>query len=417
MDAQRDIMEDTRQKSSYLGKMLANIEYSDADIDEIETQIKQLNEKAVSSSDVLRNIKDTLKDLDSAMGSQSHGIEITPFTKKIRDLNKGMSIYYGDNKDSFSMEYHGMGTRSWSSLLTLKSFINQLSSQAENKNNVFFPLLAVEEPEAHLHPNAQKKLYGQINNIAGQKIISTHSPYIAAAADIKQIRNFYKSEKVNCGRIKIDASNKEDIRKIERRVISRRGEMFFSKLIVFFEGETEEQALPVFFRKYFSRTHVEVGLDFVGVGGYTNYLPFIRFAEDLGIPWLILSDAEQKAKTNVSEQFQKCNTQKNLNEVVLYLDGSNNFERQLIADGFQDEIRKSILGFYDYDNEQNRADREQKVESYTDDELYETIKKNKTKYGPAVAEKIIESGKELPPKIVTLFEKVKSILKLGGVDV
>jgi putative ATP-dependent endonuclease of OLD family len=201
MDAQRDILEDTKLRSSYLGKMLSKIKYSTDDIKAIEQQIEQLNEKAVSSSDILSNIKETLKGLDSALDNQSGGIEITPFTKKIRDLNKGLTIYYGDSQDSFSMEYHGMGTRSWSSLLTLKSFIGLLASNAETGKTVFFPVLAIEEPEAHLHPNAQKQLYSQINSIAGQKIISTHSPYIAAVAELGQIRNFYKDHRVHCGRV------------------------------------------------------------------------------------------------------------------------------------------------------------------------------------------------------------------------
>jgi len=123
MEAQRDILEDTNLRSSYLGKMLSKIEYSKEDIKEIEEQIELLNEKAVSSNDILSNIKTTLKELDTAMDTRSEGIEITPFTKKIRDLNKGLTIYYTDRHDSFSMEYHGMGTRSWSSLLTLKSFV------------------------------------------------------------------------------------------------------------------------------------------------------------------------------------------------------------------------------------------------------------------------------------------------------
>jgi putative ATP-dependent endonuclease of OLD family len=52
MDAQRDILEDTKLRSSYLGKMLSKIEYSADDIEAIEQQIEQLNEKAVSSSDI-----------------------------------------------------------------------------------------------------------------------------------------------------------------------------------------------------------------------------------------------------------------------------------------------------------------------------------------------------------------------------
>jgi putative ATP-dependent endonuclease of OLD family len=237
MDAQRDILEDTKLRSSYLGKMLSKIKYSTDDIKAIEQRIEQLNEKAVSSSDILSNIKETLKGLDSALDNQSGGIEITPFTKKIRDLNKGLTIYYGDSQDSFSMEYHGMGTRSWSSLLTLKSFIGLLASNAETGKTVFFPVLAIEEPEAHLHPNAQKQLYSQINSIAGQKIISTHSPYIAAVAELGQIRNFYKDHRVHCGRVAIDVLEDDEAqRKIERQVINTRGEIFFSKLMVFFEG-------------------------------------------------------------------------------------------------------------------------------------------------------------------------------------
>lgn len=202
MDAQRDILEDMKTRNSYLGKMISRIEYPKEDVKEIEQKIKELNEQTVSSSYILSNIKTTLEELDSAMDTSSDGVEITPFTKKIRDLNKGLTIYYTDKKESFSMEYHGMGTRSWSSLLTLKSFINLLDKNAEDKQLPFFPILAIEEPEAHLHPNAQKKLYKQIEGIKGQKIISTHSPYIAASAELSQLRNFYTEEVcVACGAI------------------------------------------------------------------------------------------------------------------------------------------------------------------------------------------------------------------------
>ena len=353
MDAQRDILEDTKLRSSYLGKMLSKIEYSPKDIKDIEDQIKFLNEKAVSSSDILSNIKTTLKELDTAMDTRSEGIEITPFTKKIRDLNKGLTIYYTDSHDSFSMEYHGMGTRSWSSLLTLKSFIALLSKNAEKEKSVFFPVLAIEEPEAHLHPNAQKKLFGQIDAIAGQKIISTHSPYIAATAKLGQIRNFYKDETVTCGRIETDSLTGEEIRKINRQVINTRGEIFFSKLIVFFEGETEEQALPIFAQKNFGKTSVEMGLDFVGVGGYGGYLPFLRFAEALNIPWIIFSDAENTSgkniKASVKKHFSELGSTKNESDCIVFLDDGNDFEKYLIKCGYIEEIELALADLHSKD--------------------------------------------------------------------
>lgn len=412
MDAQRDILEDIKLRNSYLGKMVSKVEYSENDVKTIEEQIKLLNENAVSSSAILKNIKETLKDLDTTMDTPKDGVEITPFTKKIRDLSKSLTIYYSDQEDSFSMEYHGMGTRSWSSLLTLKAFISFISSDAKKNGSVFFPILAIEEPEAHLHPNAQKKLYGQINSIVGQKIISTHSPYIAAMAELNQIRNFYKDTTVVCGRIEIDSLTQEDIRKINRQVINTRGEIFFSKMIVFFEGETEEQALPVFAKKYFNETHFEMGLDFIGVGGFRNYLPFLRFAEGLKIPWIIFSDGENNVVESVRSQFSECGSKKIESDCIIFLEPNKNFERQVVDDGFGDEIKQAIVSQGTYHSKEHEKAKTLEISNYDNNKLYKIINTSKTQYGPVIAETIVQSDKKLPPKVIDLFKKVTAKLKM-----
>jgi len=418
MDAQRDILDDLKSKSSYLGKMLSKIEYSPDALFAIEEQIKALNETAVSDSSILSDIRETLKELDSTIGSHNENIEITPFTKKVRDLNKGLTIYYGDEQDSFPMEHHGMGTRSWSSLLTLKAFIKLLESNAND--NPFFPILAVEEPESHLHPNAQKKLYSQINSMSGQKIISTHSPYIAGASDISEIRSFYKDEVVKCGKIDVSNLTPEWKRKIDRQVIQSRGEIFFSKYLVLFEGETEEQALPLLFEKYFFKTSIELGVDFIGVGGFRNYLPFIRFAEDLKIPWIIFSDNDINGdvKVGVQQQFINSLTDKEEAETIIFLNDTCDFERQLIVDGFQEEIKQVFISLLEYNNEQHRIATEeakqQEINSYTNDELYVKMTGMKTKFAPLIAHQIFLSEKPLPPKIISLFTKINNKLNINN---
>ena len=417
MDAQRDILDDLKSKSSYLGKMLSKIEYSTEALSDIEEKIKALNETAVSDSSILSDIRETLKDLDSTIGSQNENIEITPFTKKVRDLNKGLTIYYGNEQDSFPMEHHGMGTRSWSSLLTLKAFIKLL--ETNSNDNPFFPILAIEEPESHLHPNAQKRLYSQINSMSGQKIISTHSPYIAGASAISEIRSFYKNEVVKCGKINIDDFEQEDIRKINRQVISSRGEVFFSKCLVLFEGETEEQALPIFCEKHFGKTSVELGIDFVGVGGFGNYLPFIRFAENLQIPWLIISDNDQNGdiKVSVINQFNASPTDKEQDDVLIFLGNECDFEKELIENGFQDEIKKALISIGEYYNEAHKLAKETEINAYNNDKLYEemTNKGMKTKLAPHISNEIFISTKNLPTKVITLFEKINIILNINTV--
>ena len=110
-----------------------------------------------------------------------------------------MKVYFQDSKsDTFSMENHGMGTRSWASIVTAGAFsswqVQQIDKKIEKgeETDLLFPIFALEEPEAHLHPNAQRTLYKQLKNFKGQKIVSSHSPYIAGQADLDEMRHFYK---------------------------------------------------------------------------------------------------------------------------------------------------------------------------------------------------------------------------------
>ncbi len=439
MDAQRDIIDDMKVRNSYLGKMLSNIQYSPDVIKEIEAQIAALNEQAVKGSDILSNIETTLKELDTAMDNTNNGIDITPFPKKVRDLNKGISIVYSD----FPMEYHGMGTRSWSSLLTLKSFVSLFDKNSKENNRPFFPIVAIEEPEAHLHPNAQKKLYSQIMCMPGQKLISTHSPYIAATTKLEQIRSFYKNElSVKCGKLEVNDFSPEEIRKIQREVINTRGELFFSKIIVLCEGETEEQALPIFAEEYFKKTPMELGIDFVGVDGFGNYLPFLRLAESLTIPWFIFSDGENQVKKKLKKDLKEIlkDDKIDLSTVsnVFILEKEYDFEKYLLNNGFEDEIKMAFTKLFSdtYLEEQiKKKDGTSKgriqtakkckicsqniyedvLRNYLGDDgyiqaLYDCMTDNKTPFGPAIAEAIIESGKSLPPIIIALFDKISETL-------
>lgn len=406
-DAQRDLLEDLKVKHSFLGKMLSKINYKATDIEMIESLISELNQKAVGASDILSSIETTLKGLDSTMDNTSSVVEISPFAKKIRDLNKGVSIQYSD----FSMEYHGMGTRSWASLLTLKSFIEFLFKNAETENVKFFPILAIEEPEAHLHPNAQKKLFSQISSIPGQKIISTHSSYIAASASLNQIRSFYKvGENTISGYIDISKMSSESIRKLNRQVVNTRGELLFAKAIVLAEGETEEQALSIFASKYFDTNLLETGINFVGVDGKGNYSHFVKLAESLSIPWFIFSDSDGDTINEVKAQLLKIGVDNYDN--LISLDNSNDFEKQMIADGYQDEIKLAILESILPSNPstQYKEAKRKEIDTYSDGKLYEILTGSKTQFGQLVSEYIIRSTKGLPPLVDKLFEKVKTVL-------
>lgn len=407
LEANRDILEDIKSKSSYLGRILSSLEFSLENKQKIEALISELNSTTIGSSDILTELETTLKELDTAMDNTNNTVQLTPFTKKVRDLNKGIRINYSE----FSMDYHGMGTRSWSSLLVLKSFLNLNHKIYEDNGKPYYPILAIEEPESHLHPNAQKKLYSQINEIVGQKIISTHSNYIAANAKINEIRSISKkADSIKLGKVLKGDFDPEDLRQIQRQVINTRGEMYFSKLVILFEGETEEQVLPILVKKHFDIDYVSLGVNFIGVGGYTKYLPFIRFCESFNVEYIVFSDNEPDVNIDVLRQISKSRI--NDPNRVVFVSPNNNFEKELCEQGYLDEVKAAYhkMELEKCTNAQHRAAKQQQLNAIPDVDYYEIITGIKTQFAPVIANELLLSAKQLPPKIQELFGKINDIL-------
>lgn len=344
IDAQRDIHTELKEKSSFVGRVLSSVEYDDADVAELERMVAEVNKEAIEKSEPLKRLKTHLDNLNQSFEGSGQ-TELTPFPKKIRDLSKRFSVNFGESdKSSFSMEYHGMGTRSWASMLTVKAFTELLAKNHEEEAEPFFPIMAAEEPEAHLHPNAQRTLYRQLIDVPGQVIISTHSPYIAGLAELHEIKYLNKPESsVQVYQLRTEFED-DDLRKLKREVVHSRGELLFSKAIVLSEGETEEQALPELFESYTGKHPFSLGINFVGVNGSgAKYRPFLILAKDLNIPVFIFSDGEaqtvKELKKNYEKVFGATDIEKAPNITIL---GGTDFEGYLLSQGYQDLIEKTI---------------------------------------------------------------------------
>ena len=115
----------------------------------------------------------------------------------------------------------------------------------------------------------------------------------------------------------------EELRQIDRFVLNTRGELLFADIAILAEGETEEQALQIFFKDYFGCEPFEMGVSFIGVGG-KNYLPFLRVLECIGTDWLIFSDGEPAAINDLQATIKKLKNLPNkpsldsFNNIIVY---------------------------------------------------------------------------------------------------
>lgn len=440
IDAQRDIHNELKEKSSFVGRVLSSVEYDDKDVAELERMVAEVNKEAIDKSEPLKRLKNHLDSMNQSFEG-SGKTELSPFPKKIRDLSKRFSVNFGESdKSSFSMEYHGMGTRSWASMLTVKAFTELLAKNHEEEAEPFFPIMAAEEPEAHLHPNAQRTLYRQLIDVPGQVIISTHSPYIAGLAELHEVRCLSKpGNSVQVNKLRNNFED-DDLRKLKREVVHSRGELLFSKAIVLSEGETEEQALPELFESYTGKHPFSLGINFVGVNGSgAKYRPFLILAKDLNIPVFIFSDGEEQTIKELKKNYEKIFGATDVEKAdnITILEGTD-FEGYLLSQGFNDLIEKTIgeVGGEDkIDNwikkrngtplKPTKSDKpacdtckqpifESELRDYNGADgriraILEIIDLNKPLYAKAITDNLIKlSADKLPTKIIELFKQIQS---------
>lgn len=431
IDAKRDLDDELNRQTSFWGRLTSDLGFDEAALPLLTKGLGKLNSQICEKSSVLNAVGLDLNDLDSVINPGNTNVEITAVPVQLRDLTKKLSINISsDGGQSFPLGKHGVGTRSFSSLLVFRAFAKWKQKLALTKNAQYHPLLALEEPEAHLHPQAQRTLHSQMKIIPGQRIVSTHSPYFASQVDLSSIRLFQQGpEGVKVTSLDTNQLGEEDKRKLEREIFATRGDLLFAKAIILCEGETEEQSLPVFAECYFRRSVHEFGFCFVSVKSNSNYTPFVRLASELGIPWFIFSDGEELTIKNVKSNLDKLSLSwPDVEHRVKFLPNNNDFEGYLLATGYQSEIETAMTKTKDpgeiegfklaYDGQSAGKN---KVHCFSGEgghleAIRYALKKHKTKLAPLVAREIVantEIARQLPPLVKELFTQIKEDLKIA----
>lgn len=303
-------------------------------------------------------------------------------------------------------------------MLTIRSFVDILAERHAAESEALFPIFAAEEPEAHLHPDAQKSLYSQLADMSGQVLISTHSPYLAAKADLYQIRSLVKtSTGVNVHQI-AHILEPEEKKIVAREVLTKRGELLFARCILLFEGVSEEQVVPAMFEQYLKVSPWSVGAACVSVGG-KGYSPYVMMAASFGTPICILSDCDGNTPNEISAQIRRLERRmrKPLNPASFtlnYLPPGRDFEAELIAHGLREELIDALVICATKGSSNTRFidAKHREFSALDDDALTEKLRSEKASYAGFLADVILENprGKTpeelVPPSIRTVLDRL-----------
>lgn len=217
--------------------------------------------------------------------------------------------------------HNGLGYNNliFMSLLLSKMQVNSNGAYLGSNAKVF-PVLAIEEPEAHLHPAMQYKFLKFLmeNQEASKKVrqvfVTTHSTQITSAVSLDEIICLHvENDKVTIGYpgkvFPNDNSGEKSKAYVQRFLDATKSDMLFAQKVILVEGLAEQLLLSVM-AQYLGKSLEDNHIAVINVGGRTfdYFLKLFDGSKPHTIPKKIacLADRDPERKKKTGRSYERC---------------------------------------------------------------------------------------------------------------
>ena len=415
LDASRDLVEQLRSRLSPWGRLLTNLDLPADVVAEVEASLAAIGGEVVGQSPVLGRLRDHLQEVQRALATIGE-VSLEPLPVNVGELGRAIDVRVAGPKGApLPLRMQGLGSRSLAELMVVRAFAATLAGVGEAVEA--HSVSCFEEPEAHLHPQAQVAVARIIDGFPGQRIITTHSAHIASEASLTQVRLLRRSGSGIDVRMASGLSD-EDLIKVRRLVERPYGQVLFAKLVVIGDGATERAALPVFARAHWAGTEMEGKcVTLVDPQSLSQANHLVRLLDKLGIPWLVLADGDEAA----NKDLQAIGTLigrvvDGTSPEVVQLKAGDAFEQCLMSCGVTSAIEQGIAAASPPNALVDFKAKGQNAHLDDDELLLKFLIDTKPRYAAAVAEAMVAVGDAdgnpiMPPEVRELLRRADVILE------
>lgn len=338
LSALRDASQEFGQRGQFWGSFIKSLQLPEDQRKDIEESLNQINSSLINANEGLTEVIEKISQANRFVSlSSSSPVVIEAIPTRVLDMIGKLQLYLKTYQGvKLPLSHHGEGTQSLSVLMLFQAFTEV--NLAESFTPESTPILALEEPEAHLHPSAIRSLGAILETMKGQIFVTSHSGNLISHVPITSLRRLYKyNGEAKVGLVGNNILSGREIQAIDYSIRFTKGHFLFSRCWLLVEGESDLHLLPLLLG-FMGHSQDQIN---ISVLEYSQAIdkgePFVKLAKALGIEWFLIADGDPDGQGYVKRVEKYLGTGEILSDRARNLP-SVDIEHEFWNNGFDDFI-------------------------------------------------------------------------------